>query len=97
MGDQHHIPTALSPGKRPGAHCTEGSMGIGAVLEGYGQIQPTGIRSPPLNGQNLILKNRKSSKKFAIGTRVKVFWGYIPLRTRLTLMKRKLFKLALIG
>jgi len=72
MSDQHHIPAALSPGKRAGVHFTRGSMGIGAGLDEYGKTQPTGIRSPdrparsesfrPLNWQNLILNNRKSSQ-----------------------------------
>lgn len=51
-------------------------MGIGAGLDGYGKTQPTDIRSldrpahgkslfRPLNWQNLILNNRKSSKTVA--------------------------------
>jgi hypothetical protein len=51
-------------------------MGIGAGLDGYGKTHPTGIRSPdlsarseslfrPLNWQDLVLNNRKSSKTVA--------------------------------
>ena len=34
VGDQHHVPAALPPGKRPGTHCTGGWVGPRASLEG---------------------------------------------------------------
>jgi hypothetical protein len=36
VGSQHHASTALTPGKRPGAHYTGGWMGPMASLGGCG-------------------------------------------------------------
>jgi hypothetical protein len=33
MGGQRHAPATLTPGKRPGAHCTEGWVGLGGWYE----------------------------------------------------------------
>jgi len=32
IGDQRHVPAALSPGKRSGTHCSGGWVGLGAGL-----------------------------------------------------------------
>jgi hypothetical protein len=42
MGEcgQSHVPAALSPGKGPGTHCTEGWVGPRAGLDGSGKSRP---------------------------------------------------------
>jgi len=40
MGGQRHAPAALTPGKRPGAHCIEGWVGPRAGLDGCGKSRP---------------------------------------------------------
>ena len=37
MGGQRHAPGALLPGKRPDTHCTRGSVGPTAGLDGCGK------------------------------------------------------------
>jgi hypothetical protein len=39
-GSQGHVPTALSPGKRPGTHCTRGWLGPRTGLDGCGKFRP---------------------------------------------------------
>jgi hypothetical protein len=46
VGSQRHAPAALTPGKRPGNYCVGGWVGLGAGMEGWENIAPTGIRSP---------------------------------------------------
>jgi len=46
MSGQRHAPAALTPGKRPGYHYTEGWLAPRAELDGSGKFRPpTGIRS----------------------------------------------------
>ena len=42
MGEcgQSHVPAALSPGKGPVTHCTEGWLGPKAGLDGFGKSRP---------------------------------------------------------
>ena len=48
VGAQHHAPTALHTGKRPGAHCIGGWVGHRAGLDGCGKSRLHGVRSPDL-------------------------------------------------
>jgi len=45
VGAQSHAPAALPPGKT-GTYCIGGWVGLKAVLDGAGNLVPTGIRSP---------------------------------------------------
>jgi hypothetical protein len=50
VGDQHHAPAALPPGKRPGTHC------IGGLMDPVAGLDATiAIRSPdrPARSQSL--------------------------------------------
>jgi hypothetical protein len=40
VGGKLHTPAALSPGKRPGTHCTGGWMGPTDGLDGCGKSRP---------------------------------------------------------
>ena len=40
VGGQHHAPTALAPGMRPGTLCTRGWVGPRAGLDGCGKSRP---------------------------------------------------------
>jgi hypothetical protein len=40
VGGKRHAPAALSPGKRPGTHCTEGWVDSRAGLDGCGKSRP---------------------------------------------------------
>jgi hypothetical protein len=44
VGDQHHAPAALPPGKRPGSHCIGGWVGPRVGLDGVENLTLTGIR-----------------------------------------------------
>jgi hypothetical protein len=46
VGDQRHAPVALTPGKKPGTHCTGGWVGPMGGLTGAENIDSNGIRSP---------------------------------------------------
>jgi hypothetical protein len=52
---QRHAPAGLSPGKKPGTHCTVSWMGLRPGVGGCGKTRPTGIRSPdrPARSQSL--------------------------------------------
>jgi hypothetical protein len=43
VGGQHHALAALSPGKRPGTHCTGSWVGPGPVWMGVENLAPTGV------------------------------------------------------
>jgi hypothetical protein len=45
MCGQHHSPAALPSEKRSGTHCTGGTLGPRACLEGVENLTLTGIRS----------------------------------------------------
>jgi len=40
MGDQHHPPAALYPGKGTSTHFTGGWVDLGPILDGYGKSRP---------------------------------------------------------
>ena len=40
VGGQHHAPAAFTPRERPGTHCTEGWVGLGAGLDTCGKSRP---------------------------------------------------------
>jgi hypothetical protein len=43
IGGQLQAPAALSPGKRPDAHCTGGWLGLRACLGGWENSLPSGF------------------------------------------------------
>ena len=46
VGGQRHAPTALLPGKKPGAHLEKAGWAPGPVWTGEENLASTGIRSP---------------------------------------------------
>jgi hypothetical protein len=46
VDNQHHAPTALTSGKKPGSHCEVGWMGLGTGLEDWRISRPTEVRTP---------------------------------------------------
>jgi len=46
LGGQRHALTTLSARKRPDTHFTEGWVGSGISLDGYGESRPTGFGFP---------------------------------------------------
>jgi hypothetical protein len=46
VGGQRHAPTALLPGKKPGAHLYKAGWAPGPVWTGEENLASTGIRSP---------------------------------------------------
>jgi len=46
VSGQRDIPAALTPGKRPVTHCTEGWMGPKVGVEGWGKFRCASIPGP---------------------------------------------------
>ena len=52
VGGQCHVPAALPPGKKPGVHCIGGWVSPRVGLDAFGNLAPTGIRSPNHPGRS---------------------------------------------
>jgi len=51
VGGQRHAPAAVPRGKGLRRHCTEGWLGLGAVLDGSGKCRPPHRGLNPLAGR----------------------------------------------